>query len=315
MKKTSLLVQSESGGCQHGNLHNALRAIDWLMSKLEQHKAELRYQPHSHFKAMINLGWKKLNKYYVLSDTTPAYRAAILGHPHFKDRWFESQWRKDHPQWIDDAINAAKASFASYERRYSEEVLQPQELGDSSEEDESEAYNTISKDIFVLNDLDRYLREPHDPNKKVSPLEWWQDNHHRFPVLRHMAVDLLAAPASSSADERLFSKAGHVLNEERWHTGDELAESVQLLKSWYDQELLDNAGTAGAVRTVASPVTPPATVGVTTSPPSSPRQRSLRNTVAAQSKPNQEGVNTEQNERAPIITAVEGGIFHSGSFF
>ena len=182
-------------------------------------------------KAMVNLGWKKLNKFYMLSDATPAYRAANLCHPQFKDRWFDSQWRKKHPQWVSDAMKAVKASFASYERRYREEVLQSQELVDGSEEDEFEAYNTNSDDIFVLDDLDCYLREPHDPDEKVSPLKGWQDNHHRFPVLRHMAFDLLAAPASSSTDERLFSKAGHVLNEERWHTGDELAESAQLLKS------------------------------------------------------------------------------------
>jgi len=46
-----------------------------------------------------------------------------------------------------------------------------------------------------------------------------------------MAFDHLAAPASSSADERVFSKAGNVINEERWHMLDDLAEALQCLKS------------------------------------------------------------------------------------
>lgn len=46
-------------------------------------------------------------------------------------------------------------------------------------------------------------------------------------------VRLLAAPASSSADERQFSMASHVLDEEHWHTLDDLAEAWQCLKSLF----------------------------------------------------------------------------------
>lgn len=40
-----------------------------------------------------------------------------------------------------------------------------------------------------------------------------------------MAMDLLAAPANSAADERTFSKAGQVLNESRYNTLVDLAEA------------------------------------------------------------------------------------------
>lgn len=49
-----------------------------------------------------------------------------------------------------------------------------------------------------------------------------------------MAFDLLAAPASSSADERTFSKAGRVLDGDRWHTKDDLAQAEQCLRSAID---------------------------------------------------------------------------------
>jgi hypothetical protein len=61
---------------------------------------------------------------------------------------------------------------------------------------------------------------------------------HRYPILPHMAMDLLAAPASSSADERTFSKAGEVLVESRYNTFADLAEANQCLKSWCDEGLI-----------------------------------------------------------------------------
>lgn len=52
-----------------------------------------------------------------------------------------------------------------------------------------------------------------------------------------MAFDLLAAPASSSADERQFSMAGHVLDEDHFNTLDDLAEAYQYLKSAYSENI------------------------------------------------------------------------------
>lgn len=45
-------------------------------------------------------------------------------------------------------------------------------------------------------------------------------------MLKHLAFDLLAAPASTAANERLFLMAGNVANEERPYTQADLAESV-----------------------------------------------------------------------------------------
>ena len=50
-------------------------------------------------------------------------------------------------------------------------------------------------------------------------------------MLRHLAFDLLAAPASTAADERLFSQASRIVNEERPHMQQELAEALQYIRS------------------------------------------------------------------------------------
>jgi len=184
MKKMSLLLQSDFGQSAHGSLYQSLQAVDWLMTKLEDYKRQQQYQPYSHFKACINLGWKKLDKYYRLSDSTSAYRAAILVHPHCKMGWFDKHWGSSHPEWISAAKKAVQESFYGYERRFSDEVAAASSSSPPhSEMDEFEQYNLISDDSAMLNDFERYLREPIEPNHKVDPLQWWQANEHRFPIL------------------------------------------------------------------------------------------------------------------------------------
>jgi hypothetical protein len=211
-------------------------AIDFLLDKLERLKEEHRYQPNTHFKACINLGWKKLNKYYELSDLTPAYRAAIAIHPHHKLQWFRKHWGKTHPYWIDEARQATQELFDEYKRRHFDDARRVTSEKPSKELSEFELYNMYDNEDETGDELDRFFREERVP-KDTSPLIWWQLNEGRYPVLSHMAYDLLAAPASTAADERQFSMAGHVLDKEHWHTSDELAEAQQCLKSAFAEQI------------------------------------------------------------------------------
>ncbi|TKA54703.1 hypothetical protein B0A49_13065 [Cryomyces minteri] len=215
LKMESKHVQSDPYDCQHGTLHEALTSIDFLMSKLESFKEQHKHLPSSHLKACINLGWKKLNKYYLLSDQTSAYRAAIVLHPHYKMGWFYKHWSDLHKDWIGQAKEAVEELYKDYCRRHSDEVQAPAKP--TKELDGFTRYNTLDDDDDGLDELER-----------------------------HMAFDLLATPASSAADERQFSKAGHVLNEERFNTLDDLAEAYQCLKSWYEQDLVDEIDTGGS---------------------------------------------------------------------
>lgn len=235
LKYSSMRVQASGKDGIHGSLFESLQVIDYLLTKLETLKKEHHHQADTHFKASINLGWKKLNKYYSLSDSTPAYRAAIALHPAYKMHWFHKQWSKEHPLWIDDARDKIYALYKEYERCHGDE------LGDADEPalpvkelTEFERYNVISDNTLGGNELERFLSESIEP-PSTNPLTWWRNNHKRYPILRHMAFDLLAAPASSSAAERQFSTAGHILNDEHWCTMDDLAEATQCLKSIYSE--------------------------------------------------------------------------------
>jgi hypothetical protein len=48
----------------------------------------------------------------------------------------------------------------------------------------------------------------------------------------------LAAPASTADNERLFSCAGDVVNEDQPHTQCELAQATQCLRNWYPQGII-----------------------------------------------------------------------------
>lgn len=207
------------------------------MTKLEQLKASHEFLPDSHFKASIYLGWKKLNKYYALSDTTAAYRAAIVIHPSLKMRWFESKWSRSHPEWIATARSAIQGLYNDYKQRHSHEALQPSQP--SKERSEFEQYNDLEDDYDCTDDLERFLREERTP-KGTNPLDWWLQNNTRYPVLRYMAFDLLTTPASSSLDERTFSKADWSVNNKRYSTEASFIEYNQCLKNWIDEGLIYN---------------------------------------------------------------------------
>ncbi|KIJ90585.1 hypothetical protein K443DRAFT_15091 [Laccaria amethystina LaAM-08-1] len=44
-----------------------------------------------------------------------------------------------------------------------------------------------------------------DVTKKTNLVDWWQDHAASFPMLAHIALDVLPAQASSGPCERLFS--------------------------------------------------------------------------------------------------------------
>lgn len=263
IKEASRVVQSN--GDYYGSLWQTLTSIEWLLSELETKNAEQEFLPNTHFKACIKLGWKKLNKYYALTDRTPAYIASVALHPHFKMRFFNQHWQgmvveekkgsKTRPKngkkakakdkraddlWPDRARNQLQLIYDEYKRKYAHETTATTQIAAYS--DTLRQPSRYEKWLWmdsepVADDLERYLSEAPAP-AGTNCLSWWIANHHRFPVLRHLAFDLLAAPSSSSAAERRFSEAGHVLDEEHWHTRAELGEANQCLKSWFGQDMV-----------------------------------------------------------------------------
>ena len=240
LERASLRLQ-EDNDMRHA-LWEQLATFDSLLGEFEKLKERYRYEPSSHIKSCVNLGWKKLDKYYGLSDITFAYRMAIFLHPHLKMAWFERHWGCK-PAWIDAAKDAIDNAYQLAKARWPLDsqkavCLRPAEptLKSESEFDE---YNTLSQEVDSMDDLQLYKREERTLGLySPSPLEWWRQNHTRFPLLRHLAFEFFAIPASAAANERTFSIAGNSVDNDRPRTLYELAEAQQLLRSWYDEGIM-----------------------------------------------------------------------------
>jgi hypothetical protein len=240
LKSASLRLQ-EDNDAKHA-LWEQLATFDSLLGKFKKLKERYRYEPSSHIESCVNLGWKKLDKYYGLSDDIFAYRTAICLHPHLKMAWFERHWGC-RPVWIDAARDAIDEAYALAKVRWPLDAqkavyLSPVESTVKSESKFDE-YNTLPQEVDSLDDLQLYKWEGRTSGLCAPPpLEWWCQNHTRFPLLRHLAFEFLVIPASAAAKERTFSIAGNSVNNDRPQTLYELAEAQQLLRSWYNEGIV-----------------------------------------------------------------------------
>jgi hypothetical protein len=67
---------------------------------------------------------------------------------------------------------------------------------------------------LAIIEVQRYLEDDLIP-RNSDPLQWWRNNKFKYPKLSLVAQERLCSLASSVPCERLFSKAGQVLNEPR----------------------------------------------------------------------------------------------------
>ncbi|CAD0020548.1 unnamed protein product [Aureobasidium pullulans] len=114
LKFLSTRQQGNAINGSHGALWEWLSTLDMCLSAFEEKRTDTELCESSFYKACITLGWKKLDKYYELSDYAPAYRAAIALHPAFKAAWFRKHWLTSHPSWIDKAVATTRTITTEY---------------------------------------------------------------------------------------------------------------------------------------------------------------------------------------------------------
>lgn len=71
-----------------------------------------------------------------------------------------------------------------------------------------------SQDENIQREIAAFSAEP-AIDVDADPLMWWKGNAERFPKLAHLARMFLSIPATSVPSERVFSKAGQVVNKFR----------------------------------------------------------------------------------------------------
>jgi hypothetical protein len=61
----------------------------------------------------INLTWQKLDEYYLKTNQSPIYVAAVVLHPSLKWKWLKKAWR-GRPNWISQARVKVKKLWLKY---------------------------------------------------------------------------------------------------------------------------------------------------------------------------------------------------------
>jgi hypothetical protein len=89
-------------------------------------------------------------------------------------------------------------------------------------------------------ELEKYLAEEReDPDSKIDILAWWEVNSSRFPILSHMARDVLAIPITTVASESAFSTGGCILDDFRTFLTPFMLEALVCTQDWLRRPTID----------------------------------------------------------------------------
>jgi len=89
-----LTILGEERGTLYGSVNSTLWGMDMLLKLLENEKKKSRPSETS-FRVTLKTVWKKLDKYYKLTDKSTVYVITTMLNPRMKYNYFERNWRAD----------------------------------------------------------------------------------------------------------------------------------------------------------------------------------------------------------------------------
>lgn len=195
--------------------------------------------------------WQKLHKYYNLTDDAhEIYAAAVLFHPSFRRQYFDEHWTTDALlKWKEKMLNNVKVHYQKEYPQNEEQVLAERPKKKQREPDILDNFlrrgKKMSSTISPTDPFDTYINgEPtdFDEEDKDAVFTWWRTIGP--PILQRRALDLLSIPAMSAEIERVFSSTKRLITADRNHLQPETIENLQLLKYWYQYNIVKERGTA-----------------------------------------------------------------------
>jgi len=187
-----------------------------------------------------------LDKYYLKTNMSPFYTAALVLNPTFCIRYIEQHWPK---KWSKPILAKVKKLW----EKYKEEVVPLQTTL-------TFLYNNPSQELPELDTFDRIAlslcsvarpasedeyedynsQESYDPGKRGALAWWYQDTQRqRWPRLSLMAIDILSIPAMSDEPERVFSGGCRTISWDRGSMLPETLEQRECLKHWKKSGLIN----------------------------------------------------------------------------
>ncbi|KAM3536760.1 hypothetical protein ARSEF1564_010317 [Beauveria bassiana] len=214
----------------NATLDRTLKTMDVLIKHFE--KSKDKFIANTHLSACLMTGWYALDKYYLKSDNSPAYAAALILNPSYRKKYISLNWRTS---WHKRACNSVKELWDSTYR--DAEILEVSEdySGTTSEPDE---FDLLERDLDVIGNRFKDEYESYSNAEPVpyrgSVIDWWgrDEQRERYPRLSQMAIDILSIPPMSAEPERVFSGARRQISWERMQLGAANVERKECLKNW-----------------------------------------------------------------------------------
>ncbi|OLL23796.1 putative AC transposase [Neolecta irregularis DAH-3] len=210
-----------------------LTDMDFLVTHLKQMEQHYRLTNNSTLLQRVMNSWYLFDKYYDLTDDSPAYAAAILLHPSLRKSYLDKKW-SHQAQYIPSTIeNVRKLWKKEYKM---ERVVQTEEVNASK-------FQNWRKEIYEDDIVDEYQNFINAPRHKIvgTALDWWLEPTQQamYPNLSHMAMDIFSIPPMSVEAERIFAGARRTMSWTRCTLGGRMVEQTECLKSWVREQLSD----------------------------------------------------------------------------
>jgi hypothetical protein len=182
--------------------------------------------------------WQKLKKYNNLTDEAhEIYAAATLLNPCCRKAYFVREWTSDAAAYIEPMIEKNRQIWES---EYSQRIVREPSVEFHSSLDQFLAGSHHDNEATTDEDFQEYIDTPAMKmrNWKTQNLfHWWS----QYPSvsLRQWAYDVLSIPAMSAEIERVFSSSKRSITADRNRLSVETFESLQCMKHWIDNEVLE----------------------------------------------------------------------------
>jgi len=98
IKESTKAMESPDSG-----LELTLPNMEYILNLFETNKT--LNAKHPVMGPMLNSGWLKFEKYYKLTNKSPAYATAVVLNPQFKWKWLETRWQAN---WLKEAKAGVK---------------------------------------------------------------------------------------------------------------------------------------------------------------------------------------------------------------
>ncbi|XP_040361763.1 zinc finger BED domain-containing protein RICESLEEPER 2-like [Rosa chinensis] len=208
-----------------------------------QHSIQEAMRDHDSF--MIQMGMEmnlKFEKYW--SDYSLILGIAVVMDPRFKMQFVE--WAYDKLYGPDSSqLEVFNDTLSSLFDAFVEKSFDPNYSNYSMDEDSSQAQGDhslleafdnaykIGSSSSIKTELSKYLDEARlERKQELDVLSWWKMEQIRYPILFHLARDVLTIPISTVASESAFSIGGRVLDQYRSSLLPDTVQALLCTRDW-----------------------------------------------------------------------------------